>query len=138
MCRDEIAECSEHAYTTLPLADAGKLMLFQSDQEAAAYAEDVSSPQLNWTNIVMRFSEARQHLHCYSTMPSCFGLCPTMCACNSRLERLLVGCVQHGWNVRDGTIYFSQAEEKNAAESLQSVGLIENALSYAREIERIV
>jgi hypothetical protein len=43
-CRDEIAECSEHAYTTISLADAKKLMLFQSDKEAAAYATEVKYP----------------------------------------------------------------------------------------------
>jgi 26S proteasome regulatory subunit N12 len=42
LCRDEIAECSERAYTSLSVADAKKLMLFRSDEEAAAYAKEVN------------------------------------------------------------------------------------------------
>lgn len=40
--RDEIADCSERAYSTLSLSDAKKLMLFKSDKEAAAYAAEVT------------------------------------------------------------------------------------------------
>jgi 26S proteasome regulatory subunit N12 len=40
--RDEIAECSERAYASLAVADARKLMLFSSDQEALAYAQEVT------------------------------------------------------------------------------------------------
>ena len=40
--REEIAECSERAYTSLSVADAKKLMLFASDKEAMEYAQEVS------------------------------------------------------------------------------------------------
>ena len=39
--RDEIAGCSERAYGSLSVADARKLMLFASDDEATAFAEQV-------------------------------------------------------------------------------------------------
>ena len=39
--REEIAGCSELAYESLSLEDARKLMLFSSDQEATAFAEEV-------------------------------------------------------------------------------------------------
>jgi hypothetical protein len=39
--------------------------------------------------------------------------------------------------VRDGVITFQQGEEKDAF-SMPSVEIIDNALTYAREIERIV
>ncbi|CAL8468664.1 g8204 [Coccomyxa elongata] len=81
--RDEIADCSERAYKTLSISNAKKLMLFGSDQEAAAYA------------------------------------------------------AQRNWDVRDGAIHFQGAEE-NPINNHQPVELIDNALTYAREIERIV
>jgi hypothetical protein len=46
--------------------------------------------------------------------------------------------MQRGWNIQDGNIIFLQTEEKSPAHDLQSVELIDNALTYAREIERIV
>jgi hypothetical protein len=41
LCRDEIASCSESAYSSLRLADAQKLMMFKSPKEAEAYAKQV-------------------------------------------------------------------------------------------------
>ena len=41
-CRDEIASCSERAYSSLTIAEAKKLMLFSSDAEALKYADQVS------------------------------------------------------------------------------------------------
>ena len=41
-CRDEIADCSKRAYKKLSIKDAKKLMLFGSDQEATAYAAQVT------------------------------------------------------------------------------------------------
>ena len=43
--REEIAGCSERAYESLSVDDARKLMLFASDQEAAAFAEEVRLPR---------------------------------------------------------------------------------------------
>ena len=45
-CREEIAECSERAYTSLSVADAKKLMLFASDKEAIKYAQEVPLPAI--------------------------------------------------------------------------------------------
>ena len=45
-CREEIAECSERAYASLSTADAKKLMMFGSDQEALSYAQKVSAATL--------------------------------------------------------------------------------------------
>ncbi|CAL5221569.1 g3785 [Coccomyxa viridis] len=81
--REEIAECSERAYASLSTADAKKLMMFGSDQEALSYAQE------------------------------------------------------REWLVKDGKISFRQVEEKSAP-SMPSKDLIDNALTYAREIERIV
>lgn len=39
--RDEIAECSERAYSSLSIPEAKRLMLFSSDREVASYAEEV-------------------------------------------------------------------------------------------------
>lgn len=38
--RDEIAECSERAYSSLAIPEAKRLMLFSSDREVADYAEE--------------------------------------------------------------------------------------------------
>eukprot|EP00879_Flechtneria_rotunda_P005182 GHRR01005464.1.p1 GENE.GHRR01005464.1~~GHRR01005464.1.p1 ORF type:complete len:238 (+),score=85.86 GHRR01005464.1:228-941(+) len=39
--RDEIASCSEAAYSSLPLAEAQKLMMFKGQKEVEAYAQQV-------------------------------------------------------------------------------------------------
>lgn len=43
MCREEIADCSERAYSSLSMADAKNLMMFSSDKEALSYAQEVST-----------------------------------------------------------------------------------------------
>lgn len=45
--------------------------------------------------------------------------------------------VQRQWVVKDGQISFKHADDK-ATPELPSKELIDNALTYAREIERIV
>lgn len=40
-CREEIASCSEKAYNKLSLADAQKIMMFDSQQAVKSYAEQV-------------------------------------------------------------------------------------------------
>ena len=45
--------------------------------------------------------------------------------------------LQRGWTVRGGLISFQQNEEDDAFK-MPSVEIIDNALTYAREIERIV
>ena len=55
------------------------------------------------------------------------------------LEDVNSNQIQRGWAVRDGAVHFSA---KNAAEeeaaAIPALGLINNALTYARELERIV
>jgi len=46
-CREEIASCSEAAYSSLSLADAQKLMMFKSQKEAEAYAKQVGPALLH-------------------------------------------------------------------------------------------
>lgn len=48
-----------------------------------------------------------------------------------------VSAMQRQWTVKDGKITLRPMDERSAAE-LPSKELIDNALTYAREIERIV
>lgn len=50
---------------------------------------------------------------------------PTFCA------------VQRGWQVQDGQVLF-QSNEEEGVEDVPAVDLIKHALTYARELERIV
>ena len=45
---------------------------------------------------------------------------------------------QRGWVIRDGQIYFPDAEAEDAEEKEISQMVIENTLGYARELETIV
>ena len=45
--REEIAGCSERAYESLSVADARKLMLFPSDQEATQFATEARRLRLH-------------------------------------------------------------------------------------------
>ena len=45
--------------------------------------------------------------------------------------------LQRGWRVEDGAVHFQFPDEGDAGE-LPSVELISRALTYARELERIV
>lgn len=59
-------------------------------------------------------------------------------AAHAGLLRNLLHCaLQRGWDVRDGAIHFQGSDEKPTTNH-QPVELIDNALTYAREIERIV
>ena len=48
--------------------------------------------------------------------------------------------LQHGWPIKDGYVLFGQpdAAATAAAKDAPSLGLISNALLYAKELERIV
>eukprot|EP00891_Asterochloris_glomerata_P003058 jgi/Astpho2/3058/e_gw1.00051.159.1_t len=81
--RDEIASCSERAYSSLSIVEAKKLMLVSSDAEALKYAD------------------------------------------------------QRGWRVQGSTVTFDP-EQVKATRDLPAKELISNALTYARELERIV
>ncbi|KAG2491322.1 hypothetical protein HYH03_010328 [Edaphochlamys debaryana] len=90
--RDEAASCAEKAYERLRLADAQRLLLFDSEAALRSYAEE------------------------------------------------------HGWSVSaDGYLCFKQAAAEGgaaapttASRAIPSLELINNALVYAKELERIV
>mmetsp|Transcript_21022 Transcript_21022/g.58416 ORF Transcript_21022/g.58416 Transcript_21022/m.58416 type:complete len:265 (-) Transcript_21022:405-1199(-) len=82
--RDEIASCCEKAYTQLKLADAQKMMMFDSEKAILAYA------------------------------------------------------AEHNWQVQGGRILFQVEGKAGKAEGLPPLALINNALMYAKELERIV
>ncbi|PNW70163.1 hypothetical protein CHLRE_17g708300v5 [Chlamydomonas reinhardtii] len=84
--RDEAASCSEKAYERLKLADAQKLLLFDSEAAVKAYAQE------------------------------------------------------HNWAVVDGYVVFKTeaTEGTTASKAIPSLELINNALVYAKELERIV
>jgi hypothetical protein len=46
--------------------------------------------------------------------------------------------VQRGWQVKGGQVVFSGMEAESGAAELPSIELIGHALTYARELERIV
>jgi len=46
--------------------------------------------------------------------------------------------VQRGWEVKGGQVVFSGMEAESGAAELPSIELIGHALTYARELERIV
>ncbi len=83
--RDEIASCSERAYTGMSVDSARKLLMFSSTAETEAY------------------------------------------------------CRQHGWEVTGGRIKFQRnMDATRGVEQLSSMQLINNSLTYAKELERIV
>jgi len=46
--RNEIASCSESAYTSLPLSDAATLLHFKTQDEVVAFAKEVRPWDLDW------------------------------------------------------------------------------------------
>jgi 26S proteasome regulatory subunit N12 len=46
--------------------------------------------------------------------------------------------LQHGWTVQGSNIMFQPQAEAGATKELPSIELINNALVYAKELERIV
>ncbi|KAK9792505.1 hypothetical protein WJX73_002846 [Symbiochloris irregularis] len=81
--RDEIASCSEQAYPHLSVKDATNLMMFNSEADLAAYAQ------------------------------------------------------QRAWSIDNGQLVFQVHEEDKISE-VPAVQLIQHAMTYARELERIV
>ena len=61
-CREEIAECSERAYSSLSTSDAKKLMMFGSDQEALSYAQEVSAATVTLPRLAVRAESSRSVL----------------------------------------------------------------------------
>ena len=120
MCRrDEVAGCSEEAYTSLKLQHARELLMFDSDELTLDYTAQVRLPHA-----------ASMHL---SFACASWGL--SHC---SSLKLILFSCtMQRGWEQRDDRIYFQPNADKPARD-FKSVEVIGNSLTYARELERIV
>lgn len=180
-CRDEIASCSEQAYTHLSLADAQKLMMLGSQKDVLAFAEKVGlrhgQPVLHHEHCCTRphvlsvpcFLPCTVHPPA-ATLPSmiCLAACTALrstallCSthgsssrsrlhhhklaphhhCSSTGARLSLPpapCpLQHGWTVQGSNIMFQPQAEAGATKELPSIELINNALVYAKELERIV
>ena len=81
--RDEIAECSGKAYTSIAVSDLQGLLMLSSPAELTDFAE------------------------------------------------------QRGWSIDGKMVYFAKPEEE-AMQKLPSSQLIQETLSYAKELERIV
>lgn len=92
-CRDEIAECSEKSYGSLPLAAGQKLFNFKSQDEFAAYAKQVCQK-----------APLERPAPLFLTWP---------CAI----------VMKRGWEVKDGRVYVQKSEEDHKAQvpSLQVI-----------------
>mmetsp|Transcript_53190 Transcript_53190/g.105776 ORF Transcript_53190/g.105776 Transcript_53190/m.105776 type:complete len:273 (-) Transcript_53190:265-1083(-) len=82
--RDEIAECSAKAYTTISAADLQGLLMISSHAELLEFIE------------------------------------------------------QRGWHIDGSTVSFASMDEEPTTQKLPSAQLIQQTLSYAKELERIV
>lgn len=56
--RNEIASCSEKAYSSLPLSDAAVLLFFQSRQELLDFASSRPGWKINPTSEIIEFEGA--------------------------------------------------------------------------------
>ncbi|KOO23497.1 26s proteasome non-ATPase regulatory subunit 8 [Chrysochromulina tobinii] len=82
--REEIAECSEKAYTSIAASELQSMLMLTSGEALAEFVE------------------------------------------------------QRGWRLDGKTVAFSKAEEEQPTQKLPSAQLIQETLSYAKELERIV
>jgi hypothetical protein len=108
--RDEIAECSEKSYVSLPLPAGQKLLNFRSQEDFVAYAQQVP----------LR-TDASSDLE-----GACFNLL---------IIRFL--SAQRGWEVKDGRVNVQKKEGDNKAQ-VPSLQIIAQTLQYVKELERIV
>lgn len=116
ICRDEIAACSEKAYAYLSITDAKRILMFSSDQELTNYVTQV---------------------HTTSNMfPFCSQI---LTLCNLILFRLETYFQEHiEWEIKNGSVFFQKTKESSPCKEIPSLQLINQTLSYARELERIV
>ena len=124
--REEVAGCSEQAYPSLTVAEALRLLLFNSDQEASAFAAEVSRYRTDPTLFIPAF--LAQMTVRQAPKPH-RGNSPSSCTASPLLQR--------GWELRDGRLYF-QPQEKGDDHGVNAMEVISNSMTYARELERIV
>ena len=115
--RDEIAECSEKAYASIKLADLQALLMLGSEAELREFAETVPRPS------TLPWPPAPGLLR-----PGLLRLAVLSAVCAVRSQR--------GWATQNGNVTFSGTSEKVAA--LPASQMIQQTLSYAKELERIV
>ena len=118
--RDEIAECSEKSYVSLPVSAGQKLLNFRSQDDFVAYAKQVPTPT---------FRETDQAGHLVS-----LARCNQSPALTPRVAFLFV---QRGWEVKDGRVDVQKKEGDNKAQ-VPSLQIIAQTLQYVKELERIV
>jgi hypothetical protein len=115
--RDEIAECSEKSYVSLPVSAGQKLLNFRSQDDFVAYAKQVPTPTFRdrpgWS---LGFR------------------CNQSPALTLRVSFLFV---QRGWEVKDGRVDVQKKEGDNKAQ-VPSLQIIAQTLQYVKELERIV
>lgn len=126
-------------------------MLFSSDQEAAAFAEEVRLPSnaprcpAIYLSVIPFHDmvECLMHLVIF-TLQSLDGtaakaeLCPRARLIAVRARASVMLAAQRGWEVRGGRVVFNGMEASASAAEVPAVDLINHALTYARELERIV
>ena len=108
-CRQEVADCSESAYSTLSVSDAKKLMMYDTEPDLLEHASQVP---LLVQLVLLAQSRAK--------------LTADPCAYE-----------QANWKVADKAITFRRTQDDAGAED-DPVTLIKYVLTYARELERIV
>jgi hypothetical protein len=121
--RDEIAECSEKSYASLPVSAGQKLLNFRSQDDFVAYAKQVptsTTPTFGTDQALLRVFDPLRSIPC--THPGSFVL-----SC----------LVQRGWEVKDGRVDVQKKEEDNKAQ-VPSLQIIAQTLQYVKELERIV
>ncbi len=120
-CREEVASCSERAYDSLRVSEAQRLLMLNSDKAVLDLAAQVRAQRI----------DANHQMHGWrqTTMPCAAMAVPLLPCCTP----------QRGWRVEGGRILFSHSGENGKAEKeVPPMILIQNALVYAKELERIV
>jgi len=124
--RSEIAECSEKAYNSLSVADAQKSLLFSTSEDLLSFAKKVH------TSISLFHFRKRERERCKKTKTK------------TKLSRRVAytSIPQRGWDIEGNRISFktksSIEEKKKNKTEVPSLKLINQTLTYAKELERIV
>ncbi|MQL83843.1 hypothetical protein Taro_016345 [Colocasia esculenta] len=115
--RDELAGCSEKAYDHLSIAVTKKILMLFTDQELSDYIMEVRK-----TNVLKRACEAHHCMHAGTacTMEFIFPYRSTQCG-------------------RYGTffVFFQKGKGSAPCKEIPYLQLINQTLSYAREVKRI-
>lgn len=144
--RDEIAGCSEKAYDSLSIKDARQMLLFSSDQELSDYINEVkivarifSNPTI--TLAYVTFQVGIWILPCKMSILLYHGLYFYILLL--LLEQWYLvwfwNMQEHPeWEIKNGFVFFQRSKESMPCKEIPSLQLINQTLSYARELERIV